>query len=339
MTIADGTGPSHWHPGRSRSPWGPKGWREVRLFGSALVLASGSGGAGLAAQSLPELPDLAARLMAMSAVSGYEQAMADTVRRLLPGSERDRAGNVVLVLGRGKPRRLAACPLDEPGYVVGRVRADGWLTLRRVGQAPGPLFDQALEGQRVTVFGRRGAVPGVVAVRSVHLARGRPAGSDSPFSLDDAYLDLGARDAGEVRQLGVNVLAPVTLEKAPHTYGTGLLAAPAAGRRAACAVLLRAARQAPSAFSGTTVVAFVVEQHFTRRGLLTVGRTLGPFETTRLVDAATGSPPAAPDPARFGQFDLLGLSVRYAGTPVETVSLDEAAALERRVRAYLDGAE
>jgi putative aminopeptidase FrvX len=34
------------------------------------------------------------------------------------------------------------------------------------------LFDQQLEGQRVTVFGQRGPVPAVVAVRSVHLTRG-----------------------------------------------------------------------------------------------------------------------------------------------------------------------
>jgi len=310
----------------------------MRLLAGVLALASGAARAGLDAQSLPELPELATRFAAMSAVSGYEQAIADTLRRLLPGAERDRAGNVVLVLGSGRPRRLAACPLDEPGYVVGRVRADGWLTLRRVGPSPGPRFEQQLEGQRVTVFGRRGPVPGVVAVRSVHLSRGRPAGPDTPFSADDAYLDLGARDAAAVHRLGVDVLAPVTLEKMPHAYGTGLLAAPAAGRRTACAALLLAARQAHSA-PGTTVVAFLVEQHFTRRGLLTVGRTQGPFETTRLVDAASGDPPAGLDPAWFGQFDLLGLPVRYPGTPVETVSLREAAELERRLRAYLGGAE
>jgi putative aminopeptidase FrvX len=272
----------------------------------------------------------------MSAVSGYEQAMADTLRGLLPGSALDRAGNVVLVLGRGEPRRLAACPMDEPGYVVGRVREDGWLTLRRVGNPPGPRFDQQLEGQRVTVFGARGAVPGVVAVRSVHLARGRAAGSDAPFTVDDAYVDLGARHAAEVRSLGVEVLAPVTLEKRPHAYGRGLLAAPAAGRRAACAALLRAARGAAPG-SGTTVVAFLVEHQFTRRGLLTVGRTLGPFGATRLVDGAAGASTALPDPAWFGRFAFLEVPVRYAGTPVETVSLGEAAMLERRLRAYLSG--
>src|SRR2546428_13827010 len=53
-----------------------------------------------------------------------------------PGSAKDRAGNVVLTLGRGAPKRLAVCPLDEPGYVVGNITDDGYLTLRRVGRSP-----------------------------------------------------------------------------------------------------------------------------------------------------------------------------------------------------------
>jgi len=47
----------------------------------------------------------------------------------------------------------------------------------------------------VTVFGRRGAVPGVVAVRSTHLTRGRPTGAEAPFSVDNAYVDVGANPA------------------------------------------------------------------------------------------------------------------------------------------------
>jgi hypothetical protein len=68
--------------------------------------------------------------------------------------------------------------VDESGYVVGNITTDGFLRLRRVGRITSALYDQQIEGQRVTVWGRRGAVPGVVAVRSVHLTRGRPAGSD-----------------------------------------------------------------------------------------------------------------------------------------------------------------
>src|SRR5437899_12070615 len=148
----------------------------------------------LSAQSVDAL---AVRFAGMTAVTGLEQGMTDTLLTLLPGSTRDRAGNVTLSLGSGTPRRLVAFALDEVGYVVGNITADGYLTLRRVGAPPTPLFDQQLEGQRVTVFGARGAVPGVGAVKSTHLTRGRPGGPAGPgapdpvFTVDNAYVDVG----------------------------------------------------------------------------------------------------------------------------------------------------
>src|SRR5207248_4784747 len=193
---------------------------------------------------------LAVRFASMTAVTGLEQAMTDSLLALLPGSTRDRAGNVTLTLGQGAPRRLLECPLDEVGYVVGNITADGYVLLRRVGaRATYPLFDQLLEGHRVTVFGTKGAVPGVVAVKSTHLTRGRvAAGAPDPvFTVDNAYLDVGAASAAEARALGVDVLAPVSLTKRPLPYGDRLLAAPDAGRRAACAALVAAVQAKPRA--------------------------------------------------------------------------------------------
>lgn len=176
----------------------------------------------LSAQS--DVDRLALRFASMTAVTGLEQAMADSLLTLVPGSTRDRAGNVTLTLGQGAPRRLLSCPLDEVGYVVGNIPPDGFLLLRRVGggaRTEYPLFDQALEGHRVTVFGSKGAVPGVVGVRSVHLTRGRvtPGGADPVFTVDNAYVDIGAATAADVQRLGIAVLAPVSLAKAPHVYG------------------------------------------------------------------------------------------------------------------------
>jgi putative aminopeptidase FrvX len=305
-------------------------------LGVLLVLLPAQPGAA----QLPSLDSLSTRLAAMTAVSGYEQAMADSIRRLLPGSRLDRAGNVVLSLGSGEPKRLIACPLDEPGFVVGGIRADGYLTIRRAGPSPGPLADQQYEGQRVTLFGRKGAVPGVVGVRSTHLTRGRQT-SDSPFTFDDAYVDIGADSAAQVARLGVDVLTPLARAKAPVRYGDGLLAAPVAARRTACAALLRAAGTAHPVL-GTVVVAFVVEQSFTRRGLESVARTYGPFSAALLLESSSAEPVAArPAPAdsMLPSLAVHGLRARYAGTPIETVSLGDAAALETALIARIGGAE
>jgi putative aminopeptidase len=295
--------------------------------------------------------DLTVRLAGMTAVTGYEQPMVDTLLTLLPGAERDRAGNAVLVFGSGTPRRLAACPLDETGYAVGRVRPDGWLTLHRSParlRVPGPLFDQQLEGQRVTVFGRRGAVPGVVAVRSVHLTRGRASVPAEPFTSDDAYVDLGAATGREVAALGVGVLSPVALAKRPHRYGSDKLAAPMAGRRGACAALLAAARRAVAEQGtvparGTTVVAFVVEQQLEARGLLTVATSRGPFDETWVADdsagvAALGAAALAAGPrGALGRLHGWEIGTLYPGTPVETVTLGDVEQTSARIAGWLHG--
>jgi putative aminopeptidase FrvX len=300
---------------------------------------------GVAAQSASDsLDGLAARLAGMSAVTGLEQRLVDTLMSMLPGSRRDRAGNAVLTLGSGKSRRLAVCPVDEPGYVVGRVREDGWLTLRRSPGRPSAARDAQLEGQRVSIHTARDIVPGVVAVRSVHLTRGREPALRA-FTVDSALVDVGAGSEAEAGSLGIQVLAPVTLHKRPHRYGRGLLAAPMAGRRAACAALLVAARRA-SAEQGriprreAVVIAFVVEQELSGRGLGTVANSAGPFEETVVVDGEGWTPGGGMKPwPSLGRVVSMPLSVRYLGTPVETVAISDADRLASELAAWIRGSQ
>jgi len=266
-----------------------------------------------------DLDRLALRFSSMTAVTGLEQAMTDSLRALFPGSVRDRAGNVTLTLGQGSPKRLCTCPLDEVGYVVGNILPDGFLLLRRVGAARTvyPLLDQQLEGHRVTVFGTRGAVPGVVAVKSTHLTRGRvgPGAADPVFTMDNAYVDVGASSAAEVEGLGIAVLAPVSLTKRPQLYGERLLAAPSAGRRTACAALAAAVQAKPNV-KGTVVVAFTVQSLYaTDAGLGSLKAVLGPFDAIKTA----------------------ALPARYADTAVETVALADADRLVREIVQWMEG--
>jgi len=299
----------------------------------------------------PGLAELAQRLTAMTAVTGYEQAMIDSLLALLPGATRDRAGDAVVTLGAGDRRRLVACPVSEPGFVVGRVREDGWLTLRRSPGRVSPLLERQIEGQRVTVFGRSGPVPGVVAVRSVHLTRGRGTASGS-FTVDSAYVDLGAATAADVAAAGVGVLSPVALTKRPQRYGSDLLAAPVAGRRTACAALALAARrgaleQGIVPRGESILVAFVVEQDLGARGLATLANTRGPFTETLIVDGAPGAPgavAASPDSSdahwpALGPVTRWSLGVRYPATAVETTSLAGADSLRNRLVRWIGGGQ
>ena len=293
-----------------RQPEALEGWKVGMFLLSILPTFQHS----LSAQTADSLT---IRFSSMTAVTGYEQSMTDSLLALLPGSVRDRTGNVTVSLGRGAPKRLIYCDLDEIGYAVGNISDDGYATLRRVGGGArlSPLFDQQLEGHRVTVFGRRGPVPGVVAVRSTHLTRGRPTGNEAPFTVDNAYVDVGAASQGEVLALGISVLSPVALTKRPQRYGNGLLAAPNAGRRAACAALAAAALSRPRV-RGTVVVAFTVQSLYAdTAGLKTVVNLQGPFSDTRMVTV----------PSTFGE------------TMVETVVLKDVDAVVADVVRWIGG--
>jgi putative aminopeptidase FrvX len=292
---------------------GPSGVRAVATLVTSLILSARPADR-LTAQ---DLPGLVTRLAAMTAVSGYESAIADSVQHLLPGATRDRLGNVVLTLGTGEPRRLVYCGLDEPGYVVGNITDDGFLRLRRegTGRATSPLFDQQIEGQRVTVWGRRGGIPGVVAVHSVHLTRGRAAAADQPFTVDDAWVDVGVSSRAQAESLGILLLSPVALTKRPTRYGPndGLIAGPFLGRRAACAALLLAASRSPKV-QGTVVVAFAVQTlQAGRPGVAALAALHGPFTETK---EAT-------------------VEASFDETAVETVSLDRVQSEVAALRTWL----
>jgi len=135
------------------------------------------------------------------------------------------------------------------------------------------------------------------------------------FTVDNAYVDVGAATAAEARALGIDVLAPLSLAKQPLPYGDRLLAAPVAGRRAACAALA-AAVQAKPKVRGTVVVAFTVQSLYASdAGLAGVKALLGPF-----TDIKTAS-----------------LPTRYTDTAVETVALADVDKLQREMVQWMEG--
>ncbi len=226
------------------------------------------------------------RMARTASVVGREEPAVAAVTEALAGLplERDALGDVTLTLGQGSPRRLIAVPLDEPGWVVSRIRADGWLRITPVGPpARGALVHQFLVGNEATIVTAAGPVAAATAVRSVHLtswARA-PLRQAPPVSWQDVYLDVGASDAGEVGQLGVALMDPVTLVKRPAVLRGEWIAAPAMRAKAAAAALVSAARAAarqPRAGEGTTVFAWTTLSRLNGKGLEAVVNALGPFD-------------------------------------------------------------
>ena len=235
-----------------------------------------------AAVAAPASLDAIASWIALPASPGRERAATDAIVRAEPGWHRDAIGNLVLQRGRGRPRRVIACGLDEAGYAVSDITSDGYLRVQYAGNARRhPLWDQFHEGQRMRILTSRGALPAVMGVRSVHLSRGRDA-RDAPVSVENLWVDIGARSRAEARALGVALLDPVERDW-PHWTYADQVAGPGAADRAGCAAVAAAASHDPAI--GETIFVLSVQSSFSWAGLAYAVKEAGVVDT--LVVAST----------------------------------------------------
>ncbi len=222
------------------------------------------------------------RLVQTPAVPGYEQQLAATIAGALAGyhPHRDSMGNVLVTLGTGAPRRLLVAPMDEPGFVVSHIDAAGYLRLQRLPQSGLPLHYNELHTAQPMLVGVAGGktLPGSMAGLSIHLQPGRQ-GAPSLDDLNNLYVDVGARSAGEAEAAGVHLLGPVAEQRELLPIGEGEVAARAVGDRFGDAVLVDVLRHIePGAIQGTLTVAFVAQQWTGARGLTRVLEETTPDE-------------------------------------------------------------
>jgi putative aminopeptidase len=236
------------------------------------------------------------------AVAGYEEALSAKIAgRLKALSPKiDRMGNVTVTLGTGSPHRLIVAPMDEPGYVVSNITADGYLQLQRLPQAGSlPLFNELYGAQPVRIQTPQGNwISGSVAGISVHLLPQRqhpPNAAD----FDNMFVDVGASTAAQARAGGADRLSPLAVDRTFYEMGAGQWTSPAIGDRFGDAVLLELLRTIdPAKLKGTLTVAFAAQQWLGARGLERLLYAIHPDELIyvgRLIPAPL--PPAnAPAP-------------------------------------------
>lgn len=243
-----------------------------------------------------------ASLVSKPAIPGHESALtqwiADQLKSLSPKT--DSLGSVTVTIGAGQPHRLLVAPVDEPGYVVSRVTDDGYLQLQRLPQGGMlPLFNELSTGQPVVVGNKNGKWSnGAVAGLSVHLQPGRKQRPDMN-DIDNLYVDVGAINSAQVRNAGIEVLAPVALDRSLHQLGYGRLTATSVGDRFGAAVLMQLVRElATKPPSGSLTIAFVTQNWTGSRGLSRLLNTTRPDELIFIgrftPTVAAAAPAAAP---------------------------------------------
>jgi putative aminopeptidase FrvX len=137
-------------------------------------------------------------------VSGAEAPVRDVVTRLLPAwarPETDSAGNLWVKVGSGKPLVVLIAHLDEIGYRVDSIRADGTLGIT----VRGGFFASLFEGQPALVHTPRGAVPGVFLPRDSGMA--------STHTPPPLRVSLGTTTPEATAALGIAAGQTITMPK------------------------------------------------------------------------------------------------------------------------------
>lgn len=277
-----------------------------------------------------------ARWIALAAPPGGESRAFDALRTVLPGWTRDPMGNLVRRVGSGSPRRMIACAMDGPSYVVSAITEQGYIRLHRVGTADHPLYDQFHEAHRLRILTAAGEVTGVVAIANGHFARQHRADT-TVVGVDQLWVDVGVSTAAQARALGIAMLDPVIAWRPVWTIA-GHASGPAAGARASCAAVATAGAAATAAtHAGETIFVLSSQRSLGWVGIAAVVARSGSLDALTLLDAgaATGGVVSLPvgrlgAPRRALERVIRGSglqgvrvvtpTVRFAGSLVESIS-------------------
>ena len=205
-------------------------------------------------------------------VSGYEGPVRRQIQSMLPSwahPTTDAMGNLVLSVGSGSPSMLFIAHMDEIGYYVTDITADGFL---RVVPAGG-FWPGTFEGREVLVHTASGDVPGVTATKSIHLT----SGDDPPFTNASIYVDVGASSRAGVEALGIRLLDSITIRKSLIKLADDRYAARSMDDRFGCATLVQAVRSLdPSKVQGTVIFVWSVQEELGTRGAAAVAKSYRP---------------------------------------------------------------
>jgi putative aminopeptidase FrvX len=160
---------------------------------------------------MDEIETTLKQLSEVHGVPGYEEEVAQLVAGLMsPHGEvlRDRIGSVICRQGEAGPKVMLAAHMDEIGFMVHHVSAEGFLRFLPLGG----WWDQVLLGQRVIVRARKGPVPGVIGAKPPHLLSQEE--RKKLVELKEMYIDVGARSREEVEALGIRPGDPVVPDSA-----------------------------------------------------------------------------------------------------------------------------
>ncbi len=225
-----------------------------------------------------DLSRLTTGLMMIPGLSGHEDRVRRAIARELTAlglnSTTDRLGNLIATIeGDAKlPSVMLFAHMDQLGFVVRKIEADGMIRVERLGGVP----ERALASQSVLIcVGEGRDVPAIIANKSHHATAPEEKYKVLPYT--EICVDAGFGTAAAALAAGIDIGTPIVYEPKAITLADGRIAGTSVDDRAGCAVVIEAARAIiASKHKPTTHIVFSVLEEFNLQGAVTAARSLKP---------------------------------------------------------------
>lgn len=259
----------------------------------------------------PESKTFLFDLLATPSPTGFEAAgqrkWMDYTRSFADRVESDAYGSAWATLeGESSgPRVMIEAHVDEIGFMVKHVSADGFITVDRMAR----VDVATARGRRVQILGDKGIVRGVIACIAIHIR-----GEDEPApKVHELVVDIGASSDKAVAEAGVRVGQPMVYVDAAEEFGTDMICGRALDNRVggfiiaeALAILAKCAKRLPA----TVLAVNSVQEEIGGNGAAMMAQRLKP-DVAIVIDVTHATDTPGIDVRQHG-------SVRLGGGPALT---------------------
>jgi endoglucanase len=141
----------------------------------------------------------------------------------------------VIAIKKGKlpaPKIMLAAHMDEVGLMVKTVTKEGFLQFTKMGG----IDDRILPAQKVTIFSRKRAFPGIIGSKPPHIQKEDE--RKKVMAFDELFIDIGAESKEDALALGVAVGDPVGFDIKYVQLGRDVVMGKAFDNRAGCVAMI-----------------------------------------------------------------------------------------------------
>ncbi len=184
-----------------------------------------------------EAREIFQKLIAVPGVSFHEEKVREEIKGLLPAAAKpviDEMGNLVVILGPGKPEIMFIAHMDEIGLEVSEITPEGTLKTR----VRGGSYSSIWESKVVKIHTKTGVVDGIVLPRKSYRDS-----NPADHTANDLVVYVGANTKAAAEAMGISTGDFITQRKRITALGRYKTAAGSTDDRGGCTAQILALRR------------------------------------------------------------------------------------------------